>query len=595
MGHYRGPYYVPDPGETPTSSTRYVGSGRVSSTPPRPQSGGNLVEPSSATGGASGGYYNNGAPTPLPAGTHYGVGGGGSTTGSDIANHWPTPKTEPEQPFTPYSAPGFGEDYYKAHKDLYDKPGAGADYWNGIKGFFANPSYGENQLNNIGDRLFNVPGAAEDRYDRYSASGAYDTPGAAEDFWSKHGDKMMQPGAADEALTGNIHNLGQKGYGENWWEQHQGEFDKSGFLEKEFPYIGGQLRAPSYGEKYADAYRPQDSEAETFLHGGGATGGLDAMYDRLYQQGSKRIGDQGAARGSYNSGASLRGVQELSADLTGRHVQDLQAAVNAADTAKLARERYGMDVMAGGDKGKLGRLDLLGTTADKAQSATLSRLLGGSQASNAAQSSATTRMGALTGASTALGNLVDQRNQTGSQASERAQTAADRRYRTGMDASKIAGDSYMDRLAKAGTAYGGATDRALNRVVQGGQLAGAAGVEDLARVTGGQVAANSAETGKQNRENSVFNNLYKLAEGQAGKYSSMTDQQRSEELQLKLAEIDGQLKKGAISAAEAKQLTDMYNKMLQAPVSAAGVVAGKAKTPTIATSDPDYLLPQSVV
>lgn len=540
-----------------------------------------------SSGGAAYGGGSRTPPTPTPYGsTHSSTTApprapvGGSAAGGGAST----------DPFTPYSAPGFGEDYYKAHKDFYDKPGAGADYWNGVQGFFANPSYGENQLNNIGDRLFNIPGAAEDRYDRYNASGAYDTPGAAEDFWSKYGNQMMQPGAADAALTSNINNLSQKGYGENWWEQNQGNFGKSGFLENEFPYIGDKLRQSSYGEKYADAYRPQDSEAEMFLHGGGATGGLDAMYDRLYQQGSKEIGAAGAARGSYNSGASLRGVQELSADLTSKHVKDLQSAVNAADAAKLGRDRYGMDVMAGGDKSKVDRLSLLGTTAEKAQASTLARLLGGSTASNAAQASGTNRMNALTGASTALGNLVDQRNQTGSQASERAQTAADRRYRTGMDASKIAGDSYMDRLAKAGTAYGGATDRALNRVVQGGQLAGAAGVEDNTRVTSGQNAANSADVGKTNRENSVFNNLYKLAEGKASTYAGMTDKQRSEELQLKLTEIEGKLHEGAISAAEAKQLTDMYTELLKAPLAVAG---RKGTTPTPTSGDPDTILPQS--
>lgn len=489
--------------------------------------------------------------------------------------------------WTPYSAPGYAEDYYNQHKGAWDQPGQASQYWNGQQGWFANPQSGETQLNKIGDDLYGTRGPSEDLYKQYYETGAFTKPGTSEDFWGKYGSQMMDPSQGEHALGTSIDKLGAEGAGETWWKQHQYDFERPGVLEQMFPEIKGQLIGKGYQEKYADAYRPEDSEAEQFLHGGGATGGLDAMYDRLYTQGAKRIDDAGGARGNYNSGRSLRAGEELSADLTGRHVQDLQAAVTAADTAKMARLTYGSNVMKGADTGMTNRLGTLGDIGSKTQAATLDRILGGSTASNAAQASANARYNALTSASTAQGNLSRERLTAGSEAADRAQKAAFERMRGGMDFSKMAGDSRMDRLSKAGNAYGGAQDRALQRIQGGGELARSAGVEDSTRLTGGMNAAVQAQNAMEGREGGVVDNLMKVANSQAGTYAKMTDQQRSEELQLKMSEIDGMLQKGKISAEAAKQLTDLYTELLKAPIAAAGTNRNTGTSPVNVNSNGD--------
>lgn len=532
--------------------------------------GGSGTPPSATPAGSTHSSY--GSYTMPPKTPYKGAGGGGS-------DGW-----------TPYSAPGYAEDYYNAHKGFYDQPGAASQYWNGQQGFFANPSYGENQLNKIGDDLYGSKTPSEDLYKQYYESGAFTKPGASEDFWSKYGSQMMDPSQGEAALGKSIDQLGAKGAGETWWDQHQYDFDRPGVMEQMFPEIKGQLIGKGYQEKYADAYKPEDSAAEQFLNGGGAAGGLDAMYDRLYTQGAKRIDDAGGARGSYNSGRSLRAGEELSADLTGRHVQDLQAAVSAADTAKMARLNYGENVMKGADTGMTNRLGTLGDIGSKTQQATLDRLLGGSTASDRAQGAATARYGALTNASKAQGDLSRERMTAGSEAADRAQKALFDRMKGGMDFSKTSGDQMMDRLNHAGAAYGSAQDRALNRIAQGGQLAQAAGTEDNTRIAGGQAASKIAQDAMEGRQKGVVDNLMNVARSQADTYSRMSDQQRSEELQLKMSEIQGRLQRGEIDAGAAKQLTDLYTEMLKAPIAAAGA---KRSTPTPASGDPNYTLPMS--
>jgi hypothetical protein len=229
--------------------------------------------------------------------------------------------------------------------------------------------------------------------------------------------------------------------------------------------------------------------------------------------------------------------------------------------------------------------------AGKTQQATLDRLLGGSTASDRAQGAATARANSLTAASTAQGNLQRERYTAGSEAADRAQRGLLDRTKGGMDAANLAGKSWMDRLAGAAGAYKDSGALALDRLRTGGGLAYNAGREDIDRITGGQAGAVSADTSKLAIQNSEFKNLMDLANGQADKYSSMTQAQRNEELQLKMSEIQGKLRDGSISAEQAKQLSDMYTELLKAPIAVAGT---KSKTTTPTTSaDPDAPLPMS--
>lgn len=491
-------------------------------------------------------------------------------------------------PFVPYSAPGDAENFYAQHKGFYDQPGAASQYWNGVKGFYAQPQQAETDLHNWGQELHNTPGVAETRYADNARAGAYDTPGAAEDFWSKYGAEFMKPSRGEDALGGVLDSLKAPGAAETYYDQHGKDFADPGVMEQLYPQMRRQLEGPGYTENLATGYNPEASAAEQFLTGGGATGGLDAVYDRLYNQGAKRIGEEGAARGSYNSGASLRAGQELSGDLTSRHVADLQAASTAADKGKMDRFGYGLNLMTGADQAMQGRLGLLGRTAGEAQGAKNTRVLSGGKLASDAETGMLGRMHETTGASTALGDLVRKRGEFGSVASERAQGAARDRFKSGIDAAGVASRSAIDRVSAAGTLEQSGARLALDRMDGAGRLSASAGTEDNTRIAGGVAASGVSQSAKENREAGVLRNLMEVANAQAGKYASMTSEQRSAEMQLKMTEIEGLLKRGQISASQYTQMRDMYQQLLGMPLAVAGRSNPTPKPTSSRNVMPDY-------
>src|SRR3954465_2705574 len=64
----------------------------------------------------------------------------------------PAPKTATAQagatstPWTPYSAPGYGENYWNQTGSQWQQPGDSSQYWNGQKGFFAGPTQQETTI-----------------------------------------------------------------------------------------------------------------------------------------------------------------------------------------------------------------------------------------------------------------------------------------------------------------------------------------------------------------------------------------------------------------------------------------------------------------
>lgn len=516
---------------------------------------------------------------------------------------YPTPKAvappaagaapgAPAPTWVPYSAPGYAEDYYNQHKGFYDQPGQASQYWEGVKGFFNTPQQSETDLSRYGKQLGATPGVSETRYADNARAGAYDQPGAAESFWNTYGSGMMAPSAGEDALGRTLESLRAPGAAEDYYAQHGQEFATPGALESLFPQLRNDLSRYSQSELLAQGYKPEASYAEDFLTGGGAGEGLDQMYNRLYAQGSRKLGDEGAARGTYNSGASLRASEELNADLTGRHVQDLQAATNAADAAKMARLGYGLNVMKASDESMLGREQGLLAAGGQTQEAMKNRLLAGGTLASSAETGMLGRMKETTDAGIGLGNLVRQRYTAGSEASDRAQKAAHDRFEAGSVAASRSERDAMDRITAAGGLERDSTQLALNRLAGGREGATAAGNEDILRVTSGQNAAKVAQDSKEGRESGVLKNLMDVANSQAGTYAKMTDQQRSEELQTKMTEIDGLLKRGQISASEADQMRNMYSQLLGAPIAAAG---RGTPTPgaTSSPKDPNYLLPMS--
>jgi hypothetical protein len=197
------------------------------------------------------------------------------------------------------------------------------------------------------------------------------------------------------------------------------------------------------------------------------------------------------------------------------------------------------------------------------------------------------RMHETTGASTALGDLVRKRGEFGSEASTRAQSAQRARTTAGSEDASRSQRDYMDRMTRAGQLEQSGASLALDRVTRGGEAARSAGVEDNTRIAGGQAASSTAQTAKENREAGVLKNLMEVANAQAGKYASMTSEQRSEEMQLKMTEIQGMLSRGQISATQYAQMRDMYMQLLGAPLAAAG--GGGATRPTSSRNVmPDY-------
>lgn len=543
------------------------------------------------------------------------------------------PTTAPPGPWTPSNKPGYGETWWNQTQDQWKQPTQGANYWSGIQGYFApGPNTTETNIGGYGQQLGDTTGPMESLYNQYAGAGAFTNPGDMEKWFAQNGGNITAPNGGTTALGDAISGYGNATDMEKWFAQNGGQYSKPGdattyyngtintLLNNNnlgdhasgiagdingarttagfFGATAGDLARPGYAESLADMFNPnQQTYNEQFLTGGGATEGLNQLYDRLYSQGARKLDERAAAGGSFNSGASLRAQEELGADLNAQHVRDYMAAANAADQSRNAYEQYGLGLTTAADSGLRGRISTGLTGANMVDTTALNRAkaaqdlytgvsdetrgnitAGGVLANNssvdalnrlnayrdAANDSSTQSLNRLNGMTTAgnflAGDILNQ-YKAAADAANNSQLAGDRRINTGITAAHNAQDDWMTRLLNAGNLGSMAENLQQNRYRTGSDIATSVDTGNTTRWTAGQNAANSAENEQINRENSEFNNLNTLGNEQAGATSSAMDTIRREQASQLADQINGMLRSGQITA---DQVMAKYGAQMQA-------------------------------
>lgn len=575
------PYYGLFNERAPADTTRRPAQGRWGTAPPPAGATGATTRssPMSTVMNAVGGVRKAGAMTP------------------------PTQSKPQEPPWTPKSAPGVGEDWWSRYGDKWNEPGAASDYWKGVQGFFTNPTTsGETNVQNLADQLKD-PGAMENLYDEFRSTGQFQLPGMGENAAYDAMTKLQPTGQGEDYYNANkgFFNYGTDLQGRNQGFQDrlggnavgdraaaiQGDIDNATRMQGFFDETRGDLTRAGYTERMAQGYEDTPSYNELFLTGGGAGGGLDALYSRLQQQGGRALDERAAAAGGFNSGAALRANEELNRDLIGQHVQAVQAASSAADASKMARLGEGRALMQGADTAltsrigtgyqgaegsdriSLGRADaalklaqaLGGETranvglgaqiSGQTDAGLLSKVMGGGQLANSAQELAFNRI--MGGADVAL----------------RGQDAGNTRIRTGLEGAQGAQAGQLSRLLGAGSLENTGQGMILQRLLGGGQLAAGAGNEDITRLTGGQAGATTSQRLGMDRETGVFDKVMRQAQAQAATYGAGMDKARQEQFQTGLAQIEAMVKSGQITAEQGQQQTNQLLQWLMTPLAVA--------------------------
>jgi hypothetical protein len=123
-----------------------------------------------------------------------------------------------------------------------------------------------------------------------------------------------------------------------------------------YDQYGGALGDSGYAEGLADQWDPNRlTYSEQFLLGDGQEG-IQAMFDRLREQGRLALDDRAAAAGNFNSGAALRGYSQLEADLASQQVQKLMELSGQSDEARVRNAAEGRQIMTAADSGKVDRM-----------------------------------------------------------------------------------------------------------------------------------------------------------------------------------------------------------------------------------------------
>ncbi len=549
----------------------------------------------------------------------YAAGGGGynpdAVRRSQMNPTWYGPATPGHMEDLPttkgsWETPGYGEDYYTRNQSRFDAPTQSSQYWAGQQGFFNGPNEGEDNIRGYANEIGHSPTGVEDLYDQYLGSGAYTTPGDYENFYRDHGQELNNPGAGESAIKGFLPQYNAPGSMEEFWAKNSGALDGPGSLEQHqgaiqgnidsavtmadfFGKNRGNLERSGYNERMAQDYRATPSYSEDFYGGGGAGSGLDTLYDRLYEQGSRRLGNEAAAKGGFNSGAALRGTEELSKDLTAQHVRDVQAAAGQADTQKNARLNTQLGIMTGADTSMRGRLDLGFKGARSVDDVALERAdamqklyegVGGEKRSNLStmgglardsQSSMLSRLAGGVNAGSTLDNLTDQRFKTRASTAKDAQEAAFDRMTKGLTGAGMASDDRFRRLKGGADLESTASRDELARRGLGGTLSGNADSSEDARLSLGMTAATGAQTLKQDREHKKFEDAMSIAEHQAKTYGAGMDAARREKFDADLAEVNAMVRRGDISAQEGIAKTENLIALIKAPIALGEKIAAK--------------------
>ncbi len=517
--------------------------------------------PGSATGPAS--------PSSTASTSSTGWWGDGSGSGGSTGTGAPAPTSGA------LSNPGVGEEWWTSHADDWNKPTASSDYWEGNKGKFNGaphsndvrdiasdmhaPSVGETQFGETKKSL-SAPSASEGWWDTHKSeldkptrSGTYaddtsnffKTPTQGETFFADNKDKFTTPGAAMNYFDDNKSKLAAPSDSEKYFKSNESFFkaptasenifnahgadlmsgknalsDNAGEVLAEtdqarrlgtfFDRNADNLERKSYQEREADAYRPELSNSETLYDSGNPA--LNKFYDREYQLGSKRINEDAATKGGFNSGASIRGVEELNADLGASHARDMASLAGQADASKMARLGLGHTIYSGADTGLTNRIGLGFEGAQGADTVSLGRAgmkrgLFDDMADNELASKALGVSAGKNATDAAIGRIT-----TGGNIARDASGAAIDRIHEG--ATEVATGQGLDdtKLFKGTDAAIAAGDQSLDRVGEGSDVVAKGDAADDAKFRTGIEGSHTAAADKLDRERAITDAAYKASE-----------------------------------------------------------------------------------
>jgi hypothetical protein len=340
--------------------------------------------------------------------------------------------------------PGAGEQAARGAQQFFTNPGAGEQYAQQMQGYWRNTGALENYYGNYGGYFTSM---GEGERNALRSLGGFEQPGVAEGNYANARNALGQIRYGDQAI-GHVADGTKRSSSAYDFNQGMSPFVTASPVRDEYSYFAPGLRGQSYSEQ---------------IFGSGA-GGLIDPYARAQEKQTRRIRDAAAARGQFNTGASMRLEEELGADIAAQEAKDRIALAGQADQARLGRAGMARDYATAIGAEEQGRRAL------------------GLQAATAADESTRANLG------------------LGLQAYGMASDEAFKRVGMETEAADIAQRAAIDRLFRGGQLGLQADEQGLRRMLGGAQVAGAAQGAADRRVQGGYDMASSGQRLGMDRE-----------------------------------------------------------------------------------------------
>lgn len=487
------------------------------------------------------------------------------------------------------NSPGIGEQWWQQNQYRYNQPTQSQQYWNGIQGYFNTPYTPDVARNaysqygaNMGQQFQGTRNAYNTSQSLLGNQGWGETTGqSALNYFGNTGsgetyiNGLLGSGYFDRAGAGeNFYNQNQQffqtpGFGENWIGSNIGALEKSGVAEGNYGNAQNALRRINYGDQALNAtnrglldsnnalnyyrnngafafgqpetqqelnfFRPDlrnKSYSEQMFESG--SGGLIDPYQRAQDKQMRVIRNAAAARGQFNSGASLRLEEELAADTAANEARDRIALGNQADQQRLARIGAAQGFAGAADTAELGRRMFglnASTAADESQRANLNT---GLNAYGLASGEALKKVGLETeAADIAQRNMLDRyfkagnlalgsqeaglsRMKTGGDFAFQAQNANLDRTMRGVDTARTGQELGMTRMNDYFNTGKGMQELAENRMLSGAKLGMTADEAERQRINDlflGGLKMNDAELGARNSNLDMYRTGAQITQG----------------------------------------------------------------------------------
>lgn len=300
--------------------------------------------------------------------------------------------TSPTRGAHPFSMPGTGESWYAKNQGRFTRPRTMTGYWNGVQGAFSGgkvvptntrSAYGQvsgamaagprgaNNARDMSGRILNQdpygeqaarqgvnyfsrPGAGETYAQGAIDSGYFQRPGATENYFSSVSDGLSTQGTGERHAYGLLGQFANPGAAEQNLGRAQASLGGINYGKDAIQYTAAGAKDASRTAKFADGYQsamhynPVENESRYFLPGlrdksysekmyESGNGGLIDPFARAQEKQTKQIRDAAAARGMFNTGASMRLEEELGKDIAAEEAMARIGLAEQADNQRLGR------------------------------------------------------------------------------------------------------------------------------------------------------------------------------------------------------------------------------------------------------------------